>query len=214
MIHTCMQREWYVKDYLVPSMLEQGINEDQIEIWLDTEYKGNLKSCLESFKACGERGSGRWHLQDDVCISSDFKQKTEEYNTGIVSGFMRRDWQTFTPRSGIVPGLFMFNSFQCIRIPDLICKEFVEWFEDDARGRKEYWEKIARNKYDDWFFAEFIKEKHSGDLMVNLEPSIVDHIDFLLGGSVINKWRGHYARGDLWRDNEAFNKMKDKLARR
>lgn len=209
-----MQRAWYVRDYLVPSMLEQGIDKNHIEIWLDTEYKGNLKSCLESFAECGNRHGGRWHMQDDVVISSDFKQITEEYDSGIVSGFMRKDWQTFTPRSGIVPGLFMFNSFQCIRIPDLICKEFIEWFYSDAIKRKEYQKKIKENKYDDWFFAEFIKEKHSGDLMINLDPSIVDHIDFLLGGSVINKWRGHFARGDLWKDNDAYNKMKDKLARR
>ncbi len=150
-IHTCMHSEWYVNDYLIPSMLEKGIKIDQIEVWLDTEYKGNLKACLECFEACGSRGSGRWHMQDDVVISRDFKEKTEEYDKGIVSGFMRVDWQPLTPHAGVVPAAYMFNSFQCIRIPDDICKEFVEWFYSDAINRDDFKEMVEKNKYDDWF---------------------------------------------------------------
>ena len=84
MIHTCLQREWYVRDYLIPDMIGQGIPEENIEVWLDSERRGNLTSCLESFEAAGRRGSGRWHLQDDVLISKDFAEKTAEFDDGIV----------------------------------------------------------------------------------------------------------------------------------
>ena len=30
MIHTCEARLWYVEEYLIPSMLKQGIKEDDI----------------------------------------------------------------------------------------------------------------------------------------------------------------------------------------
>ena len=209
-----MDREWYVNDFLIPSMLEQGIPRESIEVWLDRMYDGNLKACLKCFKYCGEKGSGRWHMQDDVVISRDFKEKTEKYDEGIVSGFMRINWQGLTPHAGVVPAVYMWNSFQCIRIPDSIAGEFVRWFYDEATKCEEYKDKIRANKYDDWFFNEFIQERHKDDDVTNLKPSIVDHIDFLLGGSVINKWRGHLARGDLWEDDVAYEEMKDKLARR
>ena len=66
MIHACPQRMWYVEEFLVPSMRDQDIRPDEIEIRCDTEGKGNLLSCMESFRDCGERPGGTWHLQDDV----------------------------------------------------------------------------------------------------------------------------------------------------
>lgn len=203
-----------MNDYLIPSMLDQGIERDNIEVWLDDNYLGNLKACLKCFEYCAQKKSGRWHMQDDVVISRDFKEKTEKNDDGIVSGFMRISWQGLTPQAGSVPAAYMWNSFQCIRIPDSIVGEFVEWFYSEAAKREEYQDKIRANKYDDWFFNEFIQERHQEDTVMNLKPSIVDHIDFLLGGSVINKWRGHFARGDLWEDKVAFENLKDKLARR
>ena len=50
LIHTCLQRHWYVKDYLIPSMIAQGIPDEEIQVWLDSERKGNLASCIESFR--------------------------------------------------------------------------------------------------------------------------------------------------------------------
>ena len=50
-IHACQQRKWYVDDYLIPSMLKQGINEDDITIWLDDKHQGNLFACMNCFKS-------------------------------------------------------------------------------------------------------------------------------------------------------------------
>ena len=195
-------------------MTEQGIDRDRIEVWMDRKREGNLLSCMNCFAEYGKRGTGRWHLQDDVVISRDFREKTEKYDEGIVSGFMRHEWQGLTPQAGRVPAVYHWNSFQCVRIPDKYIKECAEWFFTDAAFRDTYKETVESGKCDDSMWYDFLTECHLEETVTNLDPSIVDHIDFLLGGSVINKWRGHYARGDLWEDEEAFEKLKDKLARR
>ena len=212
-IHTCPDRSWYVNDYLIPSMTEQGIPRENIEVWLDDKGMGNLFSCMKCFEYCGTKTGGRWHLQDDVCISSDFAEVTAKYDSGQVSGFMRYEWQSITPREGFVPAVFMWNSFQCIRIPDEWAKECAEWFFTDAMWRDSYKGEVRDNKCDDSLYYDFVCECHLEETVLNLNPSIVEHIDFLIGGSVVNKWRGHPARGDLWVDDEAFENMKYKLAR-
>ena len=214
LIHACPAREWYVNDFLIPSMMEQGIKRDQIEVWMDDKGMGNLISFMRCCEEYGKRDSGRWHLQDDVCISSDFKMKTEKYDEGIVSGFFREEWQGLTPQGGRVPAVYHWNSFQCVRIPDQYVKECAEWFFTDAAYRDTYADIVKSNKCVDSMWYDFLCECHLEETVTNLNPSIVDHIDFLLGGSVINKWRGHHARGDLWEDDEAYNRMKDKLALR
>ena len=195
-------------------MLEQGIPSDNIEVWMDDKGMGNLISCMRCFEEYGKRGSGRWHLQDDVCISSDFREKTEKYDDGIVSGFFRREWQGLTPKEGYVPAVYHWNSFQCVRIPDKYIAECAEWFFTDAAYRDTYREIVEKNTCDDSMWYDFLTECHLEETVLNLRPSIVEHADCLLGGSVINKWRGYYARGDYWEDNEAFEKLKNKLARR
>ena len=213
-IHACQQREWYVNEYLVPSIIEQGIPPDNIEVWMDDKGMGNLFSCMKCFEYCGTKTGGRWHLQDDVVISSDFVKKTTEHDDGLVSGFVRREWQSLTMKEGRVPAVYMWNSFQCIRIPDEIAGECAEWFFTDACWRDSYAGEVRDNKCDDSLFYDFICERHLDKFVYNLAPSIVDHVDFLLGGSIVNKWRGHFARGDLWEDDAAFDNLKAKLARR
>ena len=195
-------------------MTEQGIKRENIEVWLDDKYEGNLYACMNCFKDCGTRGGGRWHMQDDVVISSTFREMTEKYDEGIASGFFREEWQDLTPKSGRVPAAYMWQSFLCLRIPDEIAGECADWFYNDAINREMYREKVALNKYDDYLFRDFIRERHADEYVYNITPSIVDHIDFLIGGSVINKWRGYFSRGDLWEDEQAFEALKEKLARR
>ena len=195
-------------------MTEQGIDREQIEVWMDRNHDGNLFSCMKCFGEYGKRGKGRWHLQDDVVIAKNFREKTEEYDDGIVSGFFRSEWQSLTPQAGYVPAVYHWNSFQCVRIPDKYIAECAEWFFTDAAFRDTYKEIVEKNTCDDSMWYDFLVERHLEEYVTNLKPSIVDHVDFLIGGSVINKWRGHYARADFWEDEETFEKLKEKLARR
>lgn len=214
MIHACLQREWYVRGFLIPDMISQGIPQENIEVWLDSEKRGNLASCLESFETAGKRGSGRWHLQDDVLISKDFAEKTAEFDDGIVCGYVHEEWQQMGVRSGRVPAVFMWNSFPCIRIPDDYARDFVEWFKTDAAFRDTYSDQVRLNRGDDTLWMDWICENHLDDYVVNISPNIVEHIDFLLGGSVTNSERKAKTLATLWDDEESFRRMEDKLAHR
>ena len=103
----------------------------------------------------------------------------------------------------------MWNSFQCIRIPDEIAGECAKWFYEDAAFRDIYRRNVEENKYDDSFFYDFICEAHLDMTVLNLVPSIVEHGDCLTGGSVINGDRIIWARSSWWEDDEAFRRAQD-----
>ena len=49
-IHACLDREWYVDEFLIPSMIEQGIPKENIEVWMDRNRDGCLLSCMKCFQ--------------------------------------------------------------------------------------------------------------------------------------------------------------------
>lgn len=215
MIHACQERMWYVKEFLIPSMTAQGIRDEEITVWNDTEKKGNLFSCMDSFMECGKHESGTWHLQDDVIISRDFADKTKEHDQGIVCGFACKNFGPSLQERGIVPSAFLWYSFQCIRIPDEIAGECAEWFYNEARYYPKFKEKVADRKHDDDFFREFILERKQDLKIENLDPNIVDHIDYLIGGTLINRLRAiKVNRSAFWKDEDLVEQLEEKLKQR
>lgn len=214
MIHACLQRGWYVREYLVPSMLAQGIPESDIEVWMDTERHGNLRSCVESFKSCRDRPGGTWHMQDDVLIAHDFAERTAAHDDGVVTTFYHRRWEDLPPTPGRVPAAYMWNSFPCIRIPNDIAAGFADWVYTDAANRPDLAPFVATGKKDDFLWRHYYLENYKDTWVFNIAPHVVEHIDWMIGGSVINKWRGHIARAELWEDAQAVEDLKNKLARR
>ena len=218
MIHSSPQRQWYVDEYLIPSMVEQGIDRNDITVWCDTEEKGNLQACMESFKWCGENYMhGTWHIQDDVIISRKFAKLTKQYNYGIVCGVVIQNWGPDYTKTGEQPVNQLWYSFQCIRIPDKLAGECAQWFFEKAMKRKdpEYRKRIRQKKHDDDFFLYFMKEKHAKDKIINLRPNIVDHIDYILGGSLINTNRQRKVnRAVYWEDEDLVEKLEEEIKRR
>ena len=215
MIHACTDRMWYVEKYLIPSMLEQGIPRDEITVWNDADKKGNLVSCMEAFRECGKRDGGTWHLQDDVLICRDFAQRTKENEDGVVCGFMCRYFQTNLTSYGKHSIRRMWYSFQCIRIPNELAGECAEWFFSEAINDKEYEPKIKTKKFDDWFWLEFMKLHHNDMKVMNLKPNLVDHVDYLIGGSVVNKERTRReSRAFYFEDQDLVTKLGEQLRRR
>lgn len=214
MIHACLKRMWYVNDFIIPSMLEQGIDRGDIEVWLDEKREGCLKACMECFREVSKRGSGRWHLQDDILISADFAEKTREFDDGIVAGYCNDEFGPDVAVSGRCPAVFLWNSFPCIRLPDEIAGECVEWVYNEATKRPKYQTWFASGKRDDSFFHDFLDEVHERDWYYNLKPNIVEHVDFLIGGSVANKYRGHQSRASFWTDENRVEELKARLATR
>ena len=212
MIHTYPGRLWYVTDFLIPSMRKQGIK--NIEVWNDWQYAGNLLSFVASMMECGERDGGIWHLQDDIVISHDFALKTQEYDSGMVAGYCHSVFGPLISVSGKTKAPFLWNSFPCLRIPNEIAKEFAKWYLKDARKRKNYREWVQSDKHDDGFFHDFIDEAYPDMEVINLKPNIVDHIDYLLGGSTINADRTHESRAEFFEDHGEVRQLEIDLAKR
>ena len=213
-IHACNKRIWYVEGFLIPSMKAQGIPDKEIEINEDTELLGCLFSTLKGFQKCSADPGGTWHLQDDVVLSRDFYEKTKQHDDGVVMGFWHRYKNRPDLHAGKTSVKEMTYSFPCMRVPNDVAGEFVRWFEEEAKWREKYARMIEEKKYVDVFFRDFMKERHSDGFVNNLKPSIVDHVDWLIGGSTINKWRLEICRAAYWEDESIIEELKEQLAHR
>ena len=214
-IHTYPGRLWYVENYLIPSMLAQGIERDQITVWSDPGL-GNLYSFMWCCAQSKGKKGGAWHLQDDVCICSDFAERTKQYNSGVVCGFCYNGYEDGEePVTGPVFSVLMWNSsFPCIRIPHSVAAECADWFFSEGQYREDLHDLVRTGKKDDTIFHAFFTEKHRDDTVINLAPHLVEHVDYLIGGSSINQWRGHTTRGYYFEDDEAVEKLAIKLSAR
>ena len=211
MIHTYWKRLWYVEQYLIPSMLAQGIAKDNINVYNDEKHEGNLKACMSAFASCPNDLEGTWHLQDDVIICKDFKQRTEWYDNGIVCGFSSKTYDgDAKEKIGAIPRVRMWFSFPCIRIPNMWARECAEWVTKYIIGNpvyRHYWEK-GRN--DDWAFRAYLKEFHRDCTALNIVPNLVDHIDYLLGGGSGGK-RKEQVRAQYWTDDDLVTQLEESL---
>lgn len=215
MIHACPAREWYVNDYLVPSLLEQGIKKNDITVWMDRDGAGNLASCIDSFFYASQMGGETWHLQDDVIISSSFAKRTRDAPPGIVCGFCVDKYEEGNNTTGQTIGRYMWqSSFPCIKIPNNLAGEFVDWFINTAQRRSDLKEYVETGKKDDTLFYIFILENHFRTPVTNMERHLVDHVDYLLGGSIINKTRLFIARSSRFDETGLINDLYRKLASR
>jgi len=205
MIHSCDARKWYVDKYLVPSMIEQGINEDDIYVYNDDKHEGNLVSwvvsCHVAYEMWGE--CNVWHLQDDVIICSKFKERTEqleEDKTKIICAF------TTLYDDGRNPGLkgakdHMWYSFPCIRIHSRVTKLFAEWCDLYVWRDGQFGYYVRNKKGDDFVFRVYIESYFPNEPVLNLVPNLIDHVDWIVGGSTVNRSRqkqGREIRSIYW----------------
>ena len=211
MIHTYPKREWYVQEFLYPSLLKQGIDENNIVIYNDSDGKGNLRACMDAFSKC-EGDGGTWHLQDDVCICKDFKERTELYDEGIVCGFSSEMYDGPGKVGKVTQGRMWF-SFPCIRIPNEYARDCAQWVLNYIIGNhvyKRYWEHGVN---DDWAFRFYIQNFHRGDGALNLTPNLVNHIDYLIGGGT-NRMRPKPVVAQYWTDDDLIEALKEALDKR
>jgi len=208
MIHTCPKRKWYVDQFLIPSMLEQGIKISDIIISNDIANAGCLRSYISSFNHLN--GDGTWHLQDDIIISKRFKELTEYYNDGIVCGFCNT--YDLDKIYGYVEPKYMWYSFPCIRIPNEVSRGFINWYYSE-RTQREYFTTIWQNKGIDYLFRQYVLIYYT-DLILNLKPNIVNHIDHLVGGSLINADRIEDSKQIMavyWDEYKLLRELEEKL---
>lgn len=212
MIHACPAREWYVNDFLIPSLQKQGIKD--ISVWMDSDGVGNLASCIESFTQCSLFDGDTWHIQDDVIICRDFAERIRNVPAGLACGFCVDIYERGDIIEGPTTAQYMWeSSFPCIKIPNKLAGEFVFWLMT-AQKRPEINKLVQTGKKDDTLFWIFIQEEHPRMPVTNVSPHLVDHVDYLIGGSVINQWRGHIVRSCRWDDDNLISELKEKLASR
>ena len=209
LIHAVPKRMWFVNEYIIPSMVAQGINPFDIKVYCDENKIGNLRACMESFLMVDDDDKGTWHIQDDVCICKDFKYLTEVYDNGLVCGFSSRLYDG-PGRVGPVKIADMWFSFHCIRIPNQYARECSNWVTNYIIGNpvyKQYWKD---GKNDDWAFRTYLRSFHKDDLALNIAPNLIDHVDYLLGGGTGGK-RTEECRAQYFRDLDIVEELEKKV---
>jgi len=212
LIHACPSRMWYVDKIMAQTLMEQGA---EVEIWNDRDGAGNLIACMESF-AHREGSGGTWHLQDDVLPCRDFVRRCEQNDDGIVYGFCNRQFTDDPGQTGRVHAPDAWHSFQCVRIPDGYARECADWFfsgewKNPIQPELEVLRKLGKG--DDSFFRAFLLEKHPYDLVLNMKPNLVEHVDWIVGGSILSPWRGYLARAEYWDDEDLVEELKEEVKR-
>ena len=208
LIHAVPERMWYVDEFLVPALRAQGA--ETVEIWNDAEHTGNLAACMAAF-AAREGDSGTWHLQDDVLPCRDFVKRCRDLDDGVVFGFACRNFEDRIDAWGRVYAPDAWHSFQCVRIPDAYARECEAWLHGEGMDNENYPLWIRSGKMDDSVFRTFLVEKHGRETVENLKPCLVDHVDFILGGSVLHPWRGHLARATWFEDEALVRALKESV---
>lgn len=207
LIHAYPKRMWYVEQYLIPSMEAQGIPESDISVYNDEKHEGNLRACMNAFLSCPDDENGTWHIQDDVCISSDFKERTEWYDNGLVCGFSSQMYDgNIQHKKGAVSRRDMWFSFPCIRIPNKWARECATWVFQHIIGNpvyKRYWE---NGKNDDWAFRQYLSAFHKDCVALNIMPCLVDHVDYLMGGGS-GGTRKTQVRAQYWKDADIVKEL-------
>lgn len=210
MIHIVPRRMWYVGEHLIPSMVKQGIARSNIAIYCDSIHAGNLKACMNAFATMPDDDNGTWHLQDDVCICKDFKERTEQHDEGLVCGFSSEMYDG-PGNIGIVDRKQMWFSFPCIRIPNKWARECAEWITTYIIGNPIYQEFWENGVNDDWAFRLYVKAFHKDTKALNLAPNLVDHVDYLVGGGTGAKPRDKQVRAQYWTDNDIIADLEKKI---
>lgn len=210
LIHGCKDRKWYVENYLLPSMYDQGISDTDICVYMDMDGKGCLQSFMDSIEYLLEDGD-TWHLQDDILLCSDFKKRTEQiYDTELVCGFASKYDKEAKP--GVVKGIDnIWFSFPCIRIPNSILRHFSVWFYSYLRDDNRFKMWIRSKKNEDLLFRYFIDNYYKELTATNVAPNLVEHIDWLIGGSLVNKQRDEIVRSLYWTEEDVVEKLKNLL---
>lgn len=216
LIHTCNNRRWYIDKYLVPSMIDSGIKEEDITIYQDTNCDGNLVSFIKSCKMIVNKygtDTNVWHLQDDVLISTKFKMITELLSVEkiIACGF------SCVYDEGVKPGTCKAKnefwwSFPCIMIPNKVASDFTNWVDTYVWNDSQYAHYVNAKKYDDLIFKIFVQNYYPEYDVINIAPNIVEHVDYLLGGSVVNAKRGNAnVKSIYWNEENLVNDLITKL---
>lgn len=209
MIHAVPTRMWYVENFILHQLHAQGVWD--VMIWNDTGGRGNLQSCLASFRSLQGDG-GTWHIQDDVLLCREFAVRASAHDEGVVNGFCCLPFGDDPENIGRVAPRQLWHSFQCVRIPDAYAMDFAHWVEHGTHTALA--DKLIRaGKGDDYLFHEYFRNAHWKDKARNIAPNLVEHVDYLIGGSVVNQQRETQARSALWAEPDMVAQLAQEITK-
>lgn len=67
---------------------------------------------------------------------------------------------------------------------------------------------VGRKTGDDTFFREFLQMCHGTERFRNVKPNLVEHVDWIIGGSILSPYREFSARAYYWDDEELVEELK------
>ena len=88
---------------------------------------------------------------------------------------------------------------------------------NDESVRKKYRAYFDENKHDDVFLEMYLTQNFPTLRVWNLAPNIVNHIDHLIGGSLINQGRNkstEFIMSKYWNEPELLNDIERRLKER
>ena len=56
--------------------------------------------------------------------------------------------------------------------------------------------------------------KHPYEIVENVRPNLVEHVDWLLGGSTVQDWRDYLARAEFWDDEALVDALRARIRAR
>ena len=87
----------------------------------------------------------------------------------------------------------------------------MNWYNNEVVPENLYEDLRAEGKNDDALFKRFILDKYPSVHCLNFIPNIVDHVDYLLGGSVINKQREGTRRAYWFEEPKVVKDLEESL---
>lgn len=208
LIRTTNKRLWYVKKFLIPEMLKHGIKENEIYTYKDNS--GNLSSFINMcnwYYKSHRIDEFVWILQDDVMISDDFHEITFNYRKTEANGFC--SGVDNINNSGYVPFTNSWLSFQCKNFRVDKIELFLDWYKTKVRYDDRIKQLVSTNKHDDLIYQCFEKEVFKDNNFIwNLSPNLVEHVDDLVGGSLVNKSREFEIKSQNFKNKEKIKNLK------
>lgn len=195
LIHASPQRMKYVTGFLVPKL-----NGNCITVWNDHEAKGNIRAYMKSMEHL--IGGDTWHLEDDVLPDRHFNEWAERLKDfkGIVCGFGSKGGKNVL---GEAEAEDMWYSFPCIRIPNDYIQGFLDWIE--YGNDMDVALRMQIGKGIDFLFRKYVMSHPIP--IYHHNPCMVEHIDDLIGGSLINI-REEPIRAIRFEDTERLEELK------
>ena len=64
---------------------------------------------------------------------------------------------------------------------------------------------------DDWMFRTYLKEFHKDCTALNINPNLVNHVDYLIGGGTGASKRKEHCVAQYWEDDSIVKELEEKL---